>query len=52
MECKKDMCLLEEIFPNSDAVLACDCDCYLTVAEEKVITNYKTKHPELWDKII
>jgi hypothetical protein len=40
--CKVDRCLLSEIYPNSDASLACDCECYL-IDNQKNLKYYEEK---------
>jgi len=45
-ECKPGKCLLMAIYPNTNANLACDEDCYLTYSENN--EHYKQEWPELW----
>jgi hypothetical protein len=44
MECKKDKCALSEIYPKTNASIACDCDCYFEY-EPQMIPKYKKKFP-------
>ena len=45
-ECKDDKCLLMAVYPNTNANVACDCDCYLTYQKENVIERYKKEFPK------
>jgi len=46
-KCLEGKCLLNEIYPNSDASLACDESCYVAdSAGEKHIDWYKKKYPK------
>jgi hypothetical protein len=51
--CPEGKCMLCDLYPNSDAGLACDDKCYFAKGEdgEHGLKNFITKHPEQWEKI-
>jgi hypothetical protein len=56
-ECKPGKCLLMVIYPNTNANIACDLDCYLTYGDqtmtsEERIELYKREHPKLFKQCV
>ncbi len=52
-KCPEHKCFLSLIYPNSDASLACDSDCYFSKGEdgEKHLKHYKKKHSKEWNEL-
>ena len=52
-ECPVGKCFLMLIYPNSDASIACDCDCYFKEGEggEKYLQSYIKKHKDKWEQL-
>ena len=52
-ECPEGKCFLGLIYPNSDATLACACDCYFKEGEdgEKHLQWYIKKHKDKWEQL-
>ncbi len=54
MKCKEKMCLLEAIYPRTEASLTCDCECFLQVNcdNKNLIYFYKNANPNYWNKTV
>ena len=44
MECKKGKCALSEIYPNTNANIACDCECYFETQQD-LLNHYRKQYP-------
>jgi len=52
--CPDNKCFLSLVHPNSDASLACDCDCYFSKngdGDKKQLEHYIEKYPEKWEEL-
>lgn len=51
-KCPDCKCFLNEIYPNSDASLACDSNCYFSEGEEgqKYLKWYINKFKDKWEQ--
>ena len=50
-ECPEGVCFLDYLYPNSEAGLACDSECYLSQSE-KNCEHYKKKYHKQWSNFI
>jgi len=52
-KCPECKCFLSLIYPNSDADLACDMECYFSKGEdgEKYLEYYIKKHKDKWEQL-